>query len=368
MRIALVHDDFTQIGGAERLFGQIAKIYPEAPIYTSLVNYSKLPNSIDPKRVTTSFMQKIPFAQNFYKLLLPFYPIAFETFNLDEYDLVISSTTRFAKSIVTKPKTVHISYLNSVPRFLYSQNQKEDHLPRAIQIILTPYFKWLKKWDMASAQRADLFLANSQNVRHKIKKIYKRDSAVVYPFADTAFFKPSNIAIQQSNNNAYYLVVTRLVKWKKIEIAINAAKELDLKLIVVGKGSDRTRLESLASDTIKFVGNLARKELREYYQNAKALIMTQDEDFGISSVEAQATGTSVIAFKAGGARETVIDGKTGLFFEEQTIKSLKDAIVAHSKLKWEKEVCVANAKRFSKSAFVKNLKQTIDNACKLQRS
>lgn len=364
MNVALVHDDFTQLGGAERLFEEIAKIYPDAPIYTSLVNYSKLPKSIDKKRIKASFMQKIPFSQKFYKLLLPFYPISFESFKFDDYDLVISSTTRFAKSIVTKPRTIHISYINSVPRFLYGQNQKENHLPGFIRLLLSPYFKWLERWDLASSQRADMFVANSMNVQSKVKSVYALPSKVVYPAVNTDFYKQN----KHLSGKDYYLVVTRLVKWKKVEIAISAAKELRLNLIVIGEGPYKSRLKSLTSTTIKFVGNLSREDLREYYQNAKALIMTQEEDFGIASVEAQACGTPVIAYRAGGAKETVLEGKTGLFFEEQRIKSLKDAIVAHSKLKWDIEVCVANASQYSKEAFAKNLRQTIENACKFQRS
>ncbi len=364
MKVALVHDDFTQLGGAEKLFEEIAKIYPDAPIYTSLVNYSKLPKSIDPKRIKTSFMQKIPFAQNFYKLLLPFYPISFESFDFSDYDLVISSTTRFAKSIVTKPKTIHICYINSVPRFLYMQNQKENYLPVYVQFILGQYFKWLKRWDKTSANRVDHFIANSQNVASKVKSIYNQKSDVVHPAMDTAFYKPN----AQTKDKNHYLVVTRLVKWKKVEIAIATANELDVSLVVIGEGPDRSRLESLASNKVKFVGNLSREDLRNYYQNAKALIMTQEEDFGIASAEAQACGAPVIAYKSGGAEETIIDGKTGVFFTEQSAKSLKDAIVAHSKLKWDIEVLRANAATFSRGAFVKNLKQTIDNACKLYGS
>ncbi len=360
VKIALVHDDFCQAGGAERLFEEIAKIYPDAPVYTSLVNWDKIPKSIDPKRVKTSFMQKIPFATKFYKLFLPLYPIAFESFDFSGFDVVVSSTTRFAKSIITTPNTKHVCYINSVPRFLYSQDQADQYLSPLLRFILRPYLNWLKKWDRISSARVDLYIANSKNVQKQIKHEYGRDSAVVYPAVDTDFFISNN---QKSKNDNYYLAVSRLNKWKKIDIAIKACQDLNQQLIIVGTGSDKTRLKGLTekTDKIEFISTADKEQLLKLYQNAKALIVTQEEDFGIAMVEAQACGTPVIAFQRGGAVEIITNGKTGLFFKEQTENSLKDAILRQSKLKWDIGACRDNAIKFSKAAFINNLKKTLDD-------
>ncbi len=368
MKIALVHDDFCQQGGAESLFATIASIYPDAPIYTSLVNWSKLPKSIEKSRIHTSFMQKIPFATKFYKLLLSLYPLAFESFNFDRYDLVLSSTTRFAKSIVTKPKTTHVSYLNSAPRFLWNQDSQNDYLPRVLRFLLSSLFSWLKRWDKASSSRVDFYIANSQNVKNKIKEIYNREAQVVCPYANTDFFnipKIHNWALKSQN---YFLLVSRLVKWKKIDLAIEAAQDLGANLIVVGDGPDRKRLENLAvsrkqsavSNKITFAGKVSLEELRSYYQNCVGLIVTQEEDFGIAQVEAQACGKAVIAYQKGGSAETVIDGKTGILFKHQLKESLKDAIVRFSKVKWKSAAVRRNSLKFSKAAFTKGLRDQVN--------
>lgn len=370
-----MHDDFCQGGGAEKLFEAIAKIYKGAPIYTSLVNWDKLPSSINKDRVCPSFIQKIPFATHIYKAMLPLYSLAFESFDLSDYDLVISSTTRFAKSVVTKPRTVHISYTNSAPRFLYDDKVLSQYLPGFLKFLLQPYFSWLRRWDLASASRVDFFIANSKNVQRKIKKVYNRESEVIYPFADTALFKPNYQTTQLPNYPAYYLVVSRLVKWKRIDIAIKACADLNQKLIIVGSGSDEARLKNQSHtpgvqpgkrsdntpgvnhvDLIEFLGDATREQLRELYQSCKALIVTQEEDFGIAAVEAQACGRPIIAFAKGGVPEIIIAGKTGVTFNKQTPASLKDALIASSKVKWDIAVCRKSALRFTRSLFAKQLK------------
>ncbi len=360
MKIALVHDDFTQKGGAERLFAEIVSIYPEAPIYTSIANSSKVPNLIDDKRIKTSFLQKIPLAQHLYKAALPLYPLAFESFNFDEFDIVLSSTTRFAKAVITKPKTIHICYINSVPRFLYDQKTQGQYLPNLAKAILAPYFAWLKRWDKAASARVDLYVANSENVARQVKVTYGRNSAVVYPAVDTEFFNPKR---HDDPKQDYYLIVSRLVKWKKIDLAIEAL-EKDQQLIIVGDGPDKNRLHSLAGENIVFKSDISREELLDLYQDAKALIVTQVEDFGIAIAEAQACGTPVIAYRGGGAAEIIVNEKTGLLYTRQTTESLKGAIGAHSKLKWNQSVCRENALKFTKAIFVQNFKKAIDEYVK----
>lgn len=356
MRIALVHDDFTQSGGAESLFATIAALYPNAPIYTSLVNWDKLPQSIEKDRIHTSFMQKIPFAARLYKLLLPLYPLAFESFDFSQYDLVISSATRFAKAIITKPGTTHICYINSIPRFLHEKEKKLDYLHWSIIALIAPYLKWLKRWDQVCSNRVDLYIANSNNVQMKINKFYGRESKVVYPFADTDFYKPSS----EYQARSYYLVVTRLVKWKKVEISIRALPDQE-NLIIAGTGPDKNRLVTIArGKNVEFREAVDKQGLKKLYQGAIALIVTQEEDFGIAAVEAQACGTPVIGFFKGGSAEIVISPETGVLFDKQDADSLKDAIIISSGLKYKSSRIRKNALRFTKKNFENNFRETVN--------
>ncbi|MBI2327239.1 glycosyltransferase [Candidatus Curtissbacteria bacterium] len=432
MKIALVHDDFIQSGGAENLFAAIAQIWSEAPIYTSLVDWNKLPATISRNRVRPSFLQifqKYAIARKWYKFLLPLYPIAFESFNFNDFDLVISSTTRFAKGIITKPKTLHICYINSVPRFLWSEKAKMEYLPQILRILFSPLLKWLEKWDKIASTRVDRYIANSKNVAQLVKEHYGIDSEVVYPAVDTDFFQ----ATKGKRSNDFFLIVTRLVKWKKVEIAIKAAQVLKVNLKIVGTGPDERRLQNIAKNTsslnyslsdpapygagesrsyhttprhpelvsgstlrfrnpfgsiksdkfgmtegnkvssrqartitndIEFLGAVSKEQLRNLYQNAKALIVTQEEDFGIAAVEAQACGLPVIAYSKGGVREIIIEGQTGLFFSDQSAISLQDAIIRASKVKWNSTACRNNTLRFSQAEFVSKLKLQVTKYAK----
>src|SRR3989344_1639012 len=341
MKIALVHDDFVQAGGAESLFATIASIWPDAPIYTSLVDWHKLPTSISRSRIKPSFIQKIPFATKLYKILLPLYPLVFESFNFDEFDVVISSTTRFAKSIITKPKTMHICYLNSLPRFLWNEKIQQDYLPPILRLILKPFLAWFKKWDLISSSRVDHYIANSQNIATDLKKYYEKSSDVVYPFADIDFFKVAKIHNWQLKGQNYFLIVSRLVKWKKIDLAIEVAHNTGFNLKIVGTGPDEVRLKKLTTD----LGQLT--------------IDNQIEDFGIAAVEAGACGVPVIAYQASGVSEIIENGKTGILFPSQSPMSIQDAINRQTKVKWKSHTCRQNALRFSRANFVRQLREKV---------
>src|SRR3989338_1040625 len=362
MKTCLVHDDFVQEGGAENLFAAIASIWPNAPIYTSLVDWNKLPESISRDRIISSFIQKISFSAKFHKLLLPLYPFAFESFNLDGFDLVISSTTRFAKSAITKPQTAHICYANNIPRFIWDLEMQKNYLPKLLAKIFVSYFSWLQKWDKAASSRVDFYIANSQNVQRRIKDNYGVTSQIIYPFADLDFYTVPKVHNWQLKSKNYFLIVTRLVRWKKVELAIDALAKSNSSLIIAGDGPDKKRLESIAKNgkvSVQFEGRVEKEKLKVLYQNARALIVTQEEDFGISMVEAQACGIPVIAYGKGGQKEIVIEAKTGLFFENQSAQSLKDAIKYFSGLKWSKAACRKNALRFSKDNFISNLRALV---------
>lgn len=333
MRVALVHDDLVQWGGAERVLEGLCEIYPDAPIYTSVFDYSnsQLQQRFGSKKIVTSFLQKIPGWKSLYKTLLPLYPIAFEQFNFDGFDLVISHTTRFAKSIITKPQTRHICYCHTPPRFLWHFSGYGNY--GFGEIIMTK----LRLYDQMSARRVDHFIAGSENSKKRIKKVYGMDSKVVYPFLDLDRFK--NI---ESFDGGYFVVAARPNKYKRVDLAQKACEELGVELKVIS-------------------GSLDDETVVQILSGCRALIIPGIEDFGLTSLEAQALGKPVIAYKEGGALETVIEEKTGIFFNEQTVAGLTDAIKRLIGLNhFNSEECINNAARFSKENFKKKFKQTVD--------
>ncbi len=338
MKVALVHDFLTNFGGAERVLKDLSDIFPDAPIYCLLYDPDKLPQFKD-KQVIQSSLSKYP---NFIKkrevFLRPRAPKSIEEFDLSGYDVVISNTNSFCKGVITPPSTLHLSYIHSPTRYLwdYKDEYLDEHNAHGLKrYFLQKLFLKMRIWDFEAGQRPDYIIANSRNIAKKIKKYYRRKSYVIYPGVDlTKYRHPeldsgSRIPKQVRNDNnkrSFYLIVSRLSKYKKVDLAIKACNKLKKKLIIIGEGSDRKYLESLAGPTIEFKGFLPDKEVREYYKNAKAFIFPAEEDFGLTPIEAMASGTPVIAYKKGGLLETVQNGLSGLFFKKQTVNSLCRAI------------------------------------------
>lgn len=330
MRVAIVHDDIVQWGGAERVLLAITEIYPDAPIFTSLYD-EKNPRlkQFRNKKIITSFMQKIPGWRSLYKILLPLYPAAFEQFNFDGFDLVISHTTRFAKSIITKPRTLHVSYCHTPPRFLWHFSGEASY--GLGEILITK----LRLYDAVSANRVDYFIAGSKNAQNRIQKIYRKDSKVVYPFVDLERFKGI-----ESFDGGYFVSIGRPNKYKNFELAQNACRKLKVLLKTIS-------------------GGFEDEEVVKILAGCKGLIIAGIEDFGITSLEAQALGKPVIAYAQGGALETVIDGKTGILFPEQTEESLMKALQRLEFVNINPDDCRANAAKFNKEEFIKNFRQTV---------
>lgn len=357
LRVALVHDDFIQDGGAEKLFLAIAELFPAADIFTSMATDSWL-SRLAKRKIRTSFMQSLPFKEKLYRYYFPLYPLAFESFDLSAYDLVISYTTRFAFGVITKPGTTHICYANSPGRMFWEGEQYFGPNSR-LQTILAPVLSYLRLWSFTAAQRVDHFIANSKNIATKVDRYLGRKASVVYPFVDLKKFRVrSSDFVERSMNHEpktqdYFLVVSRLARWKRIDLAIEAAKQLGLRLKVVGTGPEKKKLEHAAGgdSSIQFLGSVPPAELAELYKNCQALIMTQEEDFGITALEAQASGRPVVAYKAGGALETVIAGKTGEFFEHQNAESLAGVLKQFRSDRYDSRECRENAARFSKEKF-----------------
>ncbi len=352
MKVAIVHDDLVQWGGAERVLTAISEIYPYAPIYTSVFDSSNklLMMHFKDKTIITSFLQKIPGWKSFYKGLLPLYPIVFEQFDFSQYDLVISQTTRFAKSVITKPGTTHVCVCHTPPRFLW--NFSRTNPPAMIK----PYLSLLRIQDRISAKRVDYWIAGSYNCQQRLKKIYNVSSVVLQPFVDT-----SSLA-KESFYGGYYLVITRLNSYKNVNVAIEAFNKSGKKLKIVGVGPQFSELNQIAKDNIELLGSVSEYLLQNLLQGCQALIVTADEDFGMTSLEAQMVGKPVIAYGRGGSLETILENKTGLFFNELNSGSLNQAIEKLEGLKINARDCIENAHKFSKTRFQDQLKQMIKTA------
>lgn len=360
MKVAIVHDWLTNWGGAEQVLQRITTLYPDAPVYT-LVYRKKTMSEIFPN-VRTSYIQKFPFADRLYSKYLPFFPKAIEAFDLSEYDLVISSSTCCAKGVLTRSDAVHVCYCATPMRYAWDfYFEYKNHASPWMRWLIPHYMHHIRLWDALSSNRVDAFLANSKNVKRRIMKHYRRDSQVVYPFADTDFFTPA-----KSPSQDYYLAASRLVNYKRIDLAIEACNRLNKKLVVVGTGAEEKALKRLAGSNVLFTGRCSNEQLREYYRNCKAFLFPGEEDFGITPVEAQACGRPVIAFGKGGALETVIDGKTGVFFEEQTVDSLCDAMLRLEELSFSAEEIRSNALGFSKEQFDSSFQNAVQAAIQRQ--
>lgn len=364
LRVALVHDFLTEYGGAERVLEALHEIYPAAPVFTAYYKPESLGTfgkRFKNWKIITNWGQKLPFWGKLQSPYRIFGLLIFESFDFKDFDLVISSTnTYFAKSVISGPKTLHVCYCHTPPRYLYGYPTARDWRKYFIGRIVgeTANF-FLRMADFAASQRVDYFIANSQEVKRRIEKFYRRDATVIYPPVETEKFKPKNSA---NNSQNYYLCVSRLARAKRIDLAIQAANKLGFRLKVVGDGRERKNLEKIAGKTVEFFGEVSDKELIYAYQNCKAVIFpAEDEDFGLVPVEAQACGKPVIALKSGGVAESVINGKTGVFFEEPTVNSLIKAIKQFNNLTIHPHDCLAQAEKFSKEEFKAKIKKFVES-------
>jgi glycosyltransferase involved in cell wall biosynthesis len=353
MKVALVYDRINKWGGAERVLLALHNLFPKAPVFTSV--YSPTKAAWAKKfEVKPSFLQKFSHAVTHHELYPFLMPIAFERFNFSEYDVVISLTSEAAKGIVTKPGTVHICYVLTPTRYLWS-GYKDYFKNPALKLIATPAVSYLRKWDKIAANRPDTLVAISQEVQGRIRKYYGRDSAVIYPPVELKALGTWDLGLgKDKKRKPYFLIVSRLskfTKYKRIDLAIQACNELKLPLKIVGEGNWRRELEKIAGPTVEFIGKVDDKKLQEYYRNCTALIFPALEDFGLTVVEAQAFGKPVIAFRGGGALETIKEGKTGLFFDNQTKESLIRALQLFTSMKFDPAESKKNASRFSQSSF-----------------
>jgi len=353
LKVALFYDWLNQWGGAEKVLLDLIKLYPNAPIYTLAYDPKKTDWLPKNTKIITSFINKIPFFKKNSLFQTPFYPLAIKQFDFSKYDIVISTTQIIGHGLNIPKKTKYICYFHNINRYVYQTPPQFK--------ILKPLFYLYKKLDLFYSRRPDYLFCNSKTVQQRIKNSYHRDAKIINPGVDTSFFIPTT----QKNNNDYFLIVSRLVTHKKIDIAINACHQLHKKLYIVGTGRDYSRLNKIISNlndpNLKLLGFVDNQKLLNLYQNCLGLICPQIEDFGLTPVEAQACGKPVIALKIGGLTETVIDNKTGIFFNHQTVKSLVAAIKKFDQHKFSKNICRQNALKFSRQNFMLNFKNEVNS-------
>jgi len=369
MKIAIVHDFLTKIGGAEKVLQTMHRIFPDAPIYTLLYDKKGTRGEFEKAGydIRTPKLQKLPgFLRRRSRLLLPKFSQAIEEFDMTKYDIVISSSNSFAHGTITRPNTLHITYCYSPMRYAWDwthQYLKENKIGFGLTgIYVRKMISNLRVWDFLASKRTDEWLAISKTVAKRIKKYYKKNCVVIYP--------PVEIDKYLNNKNKpedFYLIVSRLTQYKKIDLAISVFNDLNIPLVIIGEGSDRRRLEKLADKNIKFLGWKNDRDKIRYFQKCRGFLFPGEDDFGITPIEAMAAGRPVIAYNAGGATETVISGKTGEFFDDyDNPLSLKNTVLKVEKNynKYLPDICKKQAKEFSEEIFTRKFKNFLESSYK----
>ncbi len=352
MKIAFVHEYLNQFGGAERMLQVLCALYPRAPIYTLLYDRDATGGVFDGRVIKTSFLQNFPFTKKHHRIFPLLMPLAIEQFDFSDYDLVFSVSASFAKGIITKPRTKHICYCLTPPRFLWDDSQnfvEEFGYSKLVKKFLPPFITYLRIWDSQASLRVDEFWSISNFIEDRIRKYYSRPSRVIYPPVNITKFHVSKQV------GDYFIMAGRLVSYKRFDLAIKAFNKNGLPLKIVGIGPELNKLKKIADKNIEFLGLVSDEKLANLYSRAQACIFPQEEDFGIVPLESMASGRPVIAYRAGGAKETVVENKTGIFFNEQKPESLQAAIENFQNLKFSPEVCRSHAEKFDIKIFKDNI-------------
>ncbi len=357
MRIALVHDYLVQCGGAERVLQCFMDLYPEAPVFTIVYNKEATHGIFEGRDIRVSWLQKWPLASNYHRIFPLLMPLAVEQFDFSNYDIVLSDSASFSKGIITSPKTLHICYMHTPMRYAWDDCQKYTQEFNFTSIIkrLVPFFmNYVRIWDKVSADRPDKIIANSNFVKRRIKKYYRRNSEVIYPPVN---FRNFGISRGQGD---YFLMVGRLIAYKKFDIAIEAFNKSGLKLKIIGRGPEMKRLKKMAKENIEFLGRVADEELGKYYSQCRAFIFPQEEDFGIVAIEALASGRPVIAYNGGDIPEHIENGRTGIFFNRQTADDICSAVGKFDEVQFDPEHIRSTAQKFDKEQFKARIREYIE--------
>ena len=349
MKVALVHDYLNQRGGAERVFAHIAQAWPDAPVYTALYDERAVGDLIPPKRVRRSYMARIPFANRYFRPLAPLYPRAFESFDLSGFDAIVSSTTAWAKGVRVPPEAIHVCYINTVSRFAFAYDSYVGSR------LLHPLVNGLVAWDRAAAMRPTRFVANSHNVAQRILKYYGRDSDILHCPVDIDRFSVG------SGLGDYFVVAARLLPYKRIELAIQAAALAGVKLFIAGTGpAERSLRRASRGTTTSVLGYVSDPQLNDLFGNARAAIVPGEEDFGLVPLEAAAAGRPTIAYRRGGALETIVEGETGAFFDQPNVESLAEVLRSFDPSRFDPQRLRSHAEKFAPPQFIKRLRSIVE--------
>jgi len=349
MRVAIIHYWLVGMRGGEKVLEALCEMFPEADIYTHVYNKRAVSDRINRHRIRTSFIAKLPFARKFYQLYLPLMPAALEEFDLTGYDLVISSESGPAKGVITRPDTLHVCYCHTPMRYIWDQyHAYRSQVGLLRKLYMSIFLPRIRIWDAMSAGRVDFFIANSSFVAKRIRKVYRREAKVVFPPIDVKHFSISKDAPED-----YYLFLGQLVSYKRPDLAIEAFNRLGYRLIIVGTGPDEAKLKKMARPNIEFRGWESTENVANLLRSCKAMIFPGEEDFGITALEAMASGRPVLAYGSGGVLDTVVDGSTGLFFEKQTADSLVDVVRKFERelLNFDPQTLRAHAMQFHRARF-----------------
>jgi glycosyltransferase involved in cell wall biosynthesis len=359
MKIALVHDYLVQYGGAERVLESFAEIFPKAHIYTIMYDKKMMHGVFENKKIHTSFLQNFPLARKRHRIFPLFMSSAIEQFDFSLYDIVLSDSSSYAKGIITSANTLHICYMHTPMRYAWDDCQKytdDFGLPSFVKRIVPFFMNYIRMWDSISAWRVDKFIANSKFVARRIKKYYKKESTVINPpVAVNNFYIESDI----NKMGSYFLIVGRLIAYKKHDIAIKAFNKLGLPLKIIGRGPELKRLKKMASKNIEFLGRVEDSQLPQYYANCRAFVFPQEEDFGIVAIEAMAAGRPLLAYRGGDIVENLEEGKTGIFIESQTVCAVIKAVKKFEHIDFNSDYIRSKSLIFDKEIFKTKIKDYI---------
>ena len=361
MKIAIVHDYLVQYGGAERVLECLCELYPYAPIYTIIYNKEAMHGVFEDKRIYTSYLQNFPFARKRHRIFPLLMPPAIEQFDFSMYDIVISDSSSYAKGIITGPDTLHICYMHTPMRYAWDDCQKytrDFYFPKIIKKLIPFAMNYIRLWDKTSADRVDIFIANSNFVARRIKKYYHKDSIVINPPVDTKKFSITD-NLTKEKTEKYFLMVGRLITYKRHDIAIEAFNRLGLKLKIIGRGPEMERLKKISKSNIEFLSRVNDEDLKKYYSDCQAFIFPQEEDFGIVAIEALASGKPLIAYRGGDIPEHMEEEKMGVFFEEQNPEAIIEAVKKFDNMSFDRKYIRSKVLKFDREIFKEKIKEII---------